>query len=229
VDGRGSTTVQGLVFGDLMLSESPEDAQRMPGDLTDHVPVPDARAKGPRRLGDGTLPAGGNARPGSREARTYFLTYHTYGTWLHGDERHSVDRRHNIPETDTMPPDAGRLAAARERLKHQPTLLDAGRRQIVEATIREVCAHRGWHLHAVNVRTNHVHAVITARVAPEKVLTDLKAWATRRLIEAHAFPRGTRVWSRHGSTRYLWTEKDIEDACHYVVECQGIVLPKGER
>ena len=106
-------------------------------------------------------------RAGEREAWTYFLTYHTYGTWLHGDERRSVDRRHNIPETETLSPDPGRLAAARELLKHEPTLLDTRRRQIVEATIREVCAHRGWHLHAVNVRTNHVHVVITARCPRE--------------------------------------------------------------
>ena len=25
----------------------------------------------------------------------YFLTFRTYGTWLHGDERGSVDRKHN--------------------------------------------------------------------------------------------------------------------------------------
>jgi REP element-mobilizing transposase RayT len=200
----------------------------MSGRFTDHRPAPEAAAADPRPLADGPSPAGRATRPGRHDAWTYFLTYHTYGTWLHGDERRSVDRRHNVPETDTLPPDAARLAVARELLKHQPTVLDPRRRQIVEATIREVCAHRGWHLHAVNVRTNHVHAVITSGVAPEKVLTDLKAWATRRLTEAHALPRGTKVWSRHGSTRYLWTEKEIEDACHYVVECQGIALSKDE-
>jgi REP element-mobilizing transposase RayT len=174
----------------------------------------------------GPLPTGCGKQANEREARTYLLTYHTYGTWLHGDERRSVDRHHNIPETETLPPDARRYGAARARLKHGPTLLDACRRRIVEATIREVCAYRGWHLHAVNVRTNHVHVVVSASVPPEKVLTDLKAWATRRMVEARAISPGTKVWSRHGSTRYLWTDRSIDDACQYVVEGQGIDLLK---
>ena len=28
-------------------------------------------------------------------------------------------------------------------------------------------------------------------------------------------------WSYHGSTRYLWNERDIHDACHYVLYEQG--------
>ncbi len=30
-----------------------------------------------------------------------------------------------------------------------------------------------------------------------------------------------RVWSRHGSTRYLWKDADVEGACVYVVHGQG--------
>jgi hypothetical protein len=29
----------------------------------------------------------------------YLITFPTYGTWLHGDERGSVDRDHNLPGT----------------------------------------------------------------------------------------------------------------------------------
>ena len=29
-------------------------------------------------------------------ALAYFITFRCYGTWLHGDERGSVDRFHNI-------------------------------------------------------------------------------------------------------------------------------------
>ena len=41
----------------------------------------------------------------------------------------------------------------------------------------------GWRLHALTVRTNHVHAVVSADEAPEKVMTNFKIWATRRLRE----------------------------------------------
>jgi hypothetical protein len=36
-------------------------------------------------------------------------------------------------------------------------------------------------LHALNVRTNHVHTVVTASRKPEQVLNGLKANATRQL------------------------------------------------
>jgi hypothetical protein len=45
------------------------------------------------------------------------------------------------------------------------------------------------------------------------------------MIEAGVLPRAAKAWSRHGSTRYLWTDKSIEDACQYVIEGQGIDLP----
>jgi hypothetical protein len=36
----------------------------------------------------------------------YFITFTCYRTWLHGDERGSVDDEHNAPGTAVLPPDA---------------------------------------------------------------------------------------------------------------------------
>ena len=35
----------------------------------------------------------------------YFITFRAYGTWLHGDERGAVDRRHNDYGTPYLPVD----------------------------------------------------------------------------------------------------------------------------
>jgi REP element-mobilizing transposase RayT len=54
----------------------------------------------------------------------------------------------------------------------------------VEDTIHDHCRIRGWHLHAVNCRTNHAHVVVTAPDRdPEEVMDQFKAWCTRRLKE----------------------------------------------
>jgi hypothetical protein len=34
----------------------------------------------------------------------YFITFTTYGTWLHGDERGSVDKGHNRVGTEFIAP-----------------------------------------------------------------------------------------------------------------------------
>ncbi len=95
----------------------------------------------------------------------------------------------------------------------------------MEAVIRDVCAHRGWRLHAINVRTNHVHAVVAAARAPETVMKDFKAYTTRSLRKADLWDFDHSPWVDGGSKRYLWNEVSVVNACEYVVNGQGADLP----
>ena len=106
-----------------------------------------------------------------------------------------------------------------------PVLFEAHQRLVVHRVIGEVCVVRRWALWAVNVRTNHVHVVLAGPCAPELMMTSFKSWSTRRLQEEGLLPRGQRVWSRHGSTRYLWNHRAVEAACRYVRDQSG----EGER
>jgi len=151
----------------------------------------------------------------------YFITFTTYGTWLHGRNPGSVDRGHNVPGTAFVPADADLESARRQAMRQDPYLLDEPQRAVVLRTIREVTAHRGWKLWAAHVRSNHVHVVVTADCRPEKVMTDLKAWASRRLREAFAESADRDRWTQHGSTRYLNTEEALAAAIAYVVDEQG--------
>jgi hypothetical protein len=62
--------------------------------------------------------------------------------------------------------------------------------------------------------------VVSAELPPEPIMTTFKACATRRLIEAGVIERRRRVWSRHGSTGYLWAEQEVDRACVSVLEGQ---------
>jgi len=42
----------------------------------------------------------------------YLITFTTYGTWLHGDPRGSVDREHNVWGTPFLDPDRARPGRA---------------------------------------------------------------------------------------------------------------------
>ena len=53
------------------------------------------------------------------------------------------------------------------------------------------------------------------------MLTSLKAWTARSLAEAGLIERGAKVWTRGGSTRYLWTPDDVAAASWYVIDGQG--------
>ena len=145
----------------------------------------------------------------------YFLTWVTYGTWLPGDARGWVEYRHGW-----QLPDPIREREAKALMTEDACILTREQRGAVEAQIAETCAHRGWRLHAVNCRSNHVHAVVSASVKdPKKIRIDLKAWATRTLKKNFDRTR-ENWWAERGSIRYLNTDDELEGATVYVRDGQ---------
>lgn len=151
----------------------------------------------------------------------YLLTWTTYGTWLHGDARGSVDREHNQFGHPRAEPRLPREAARREQLKGEPVSLDAAARQVVQDTIRRHCGIRMWRLLECNVRTNHAHVIVAAAAEPDVVMEQFKAWCTRLLRDGGLVGPDQKVWTEGGSTRYLWDERSLEAARRYVREGQG--------
>jgi len=67
-----------------------------------------------------------------------------YGTWMHGDARRSVDRKHNVYGTSKIAPNPKLQRSDSKQLKHPPVSLNARHRQVVEQAVREVCDHRQY-------------------------------------------------------------------------------------
>lgn len=145
----------------------------------------------------------------------YFITWTTYGTWLPGDARGSVGTN-NIPGHPYDLSDPQRYASARENMASEPFLLSSTQRAFVEKVLREHSEFRGWRLHAVNVRSNHVHLVISSNAPPEEVMGKLKSRVSRKLHEAGVASE-QRIWTRHGSTRYLDSPVSLQRAIEYVL------------
>ena len=154
----------------------------------------------------------------------YLITFRTYGTWLHGDSRGSVDSDHRAYGTNLLPPNRAWEREAARKLDGKPVTLNTAGRVVVERTVAEVCAAKEWTLHAVHARTNHVHVVASAPEPPERLLNTLKSWCTRRLRESDCPVGVKRIWSRHGSTQYLWNDQALREACRYAMESQGEAL-----
>jgi REP element-mobilizing transposase RayT len=151
----------------------------------------------------------------------FLITWTCYGTWVYGDGRGSVDDDHNVYGTPSLGENARRAAGVRRQMKGVSFRLTEAARDVVRQTITEHSERRGWELLAVNVRSNHVHVVVRfAGVTPEVMMGQWKLWSSRRLRERGLARRGQPVWTRHGSTRYLWKEDEFEPAVRYVVEGQ---------
>ena len=155
-------------------------------------------------------------------SKAYLITFRTYGTWLPGDERGSVDRRnYNRFGTPKIAESEEKQRRRSGSLKHKPVVLGPAERAAVENAIREVCKVRGYALIAINVRTNHVHIVVSNSGVPERMMDSFKAYATRAFRMAGLATADQSIWSRHCSTRYLWAEEQMEAAVDYVINGRG--------
>lgn len=156
----------------------------------------------------------------------YFISFRTYGTWLHGDDRGSIDRFHNRYRSPYLSENKKWRRFNEKKLKCKPVTLTSGQRKSVAAAILETCQIRGWVLNAMNVRTNHVHTVVSAGgKKPELVLNALKANATKQMRRDGRWPHSFSPWADKGSKRRLWNEKSVATAIDYVLNGQGEDLP----
>ena len=156
----------------------------------------------------------------------YLITFRCYGTWLHGDERGSTDRFHNAYKSPHIPANQRWKQHNTEELQSKPLILNDSQRRSVEVAIRETCTRRVWRLRALNVRTNHVHLVISiGEGKPDRALNALKANATRKMREDVNWQELHSPWADKGSKRALWNERSLTLAIDYVINGQGELLP----
>jgi REP element-mobilizing transposase RayT len=153
-------------------------------------------------------------------ALAYFITFSTDGTWLHGCEKGSVDRQHHAFGTAWLDKDGERLNGEQRKMTQAPYVLDAARREVVCAAIVQLCAEKGWELLALHGRTNHVH-IVAAERDPGRLMSDVKARASRELTRA-GFDTPERIrWTRHGSTKHLFHQNDVDERVRYTLDEQG--------
>ena len=150
------------------------------------------------------------------EPIAFFITWTTYGTWLPGDARGWRKWR-----AGDQPPQPRLEAWCRERMTGRPVALSPEQRKLVEQACREHARVRGWHIHALSARTNHVHVAITATGTKAQTVRDqLKANSTRVLRRANPRLSSAKIWTRGGDCEILFTEDDLEQVFAYITEAQ---------
>jgi putative transposase len=91
----------------------------------------------------------------------------------------------------------------------RPVLADPEVKQIVDSTIREVCAQRGWELFNLAVQEDHLHVFLSARpiFSPMFIVKVLKGATAVRAVKAHRFAK--RFWS---PSYYVGTAGTVTEA-----------------
>jgi len=155
----------------------------------------------------------------------FLITFRTCGSWLHGDDRTSIDRHNNKFRAPRIPANKAWNEYNEKIMTTEAVILNPKRRKAVDDAIREVCEHRKWRLQTINIRTNHGHIVVSiGDCQPEKALNAFKAYATRKMKERGLWTSDRSPWADKGSERWLWNEQDVRNANDYVANGQGCDL-----
>jgi REP element-mobilizing transposase RayT len=146
----------------------------------------------------------------------YFITWTIYGVHLQG----AVTGWRKRLEGEKRPQPLLEFWHA-ERLRHSIELLNSSERVAVETACRKHSEHRSWKPWAINARTNHVHAVISASGYKGTTVRDqLKANCTRELREMNNLYVDRPVWAVGGDVQFIWTEGDLSVVIDYTLIAQ---------
>ena len=108
----------------------------------------------------------------------------------------------------------------RDRMRDNPLILNESQPMEVEAIIRQHASIRGWELHAVSVRSNHVHIAVTACAPPKRVREEFKANGTTALRRMQNPVTHAKVWTKGGDIEFIDTDDDLEQVVIYITEAQ---------
>jgi REP element-mobilizing transposase RayT len=146
----------------------------------------------------------------------YHITFGTYGTRLHGDDRGTVDRSLNNFGDPIIGGDQDWNRMERRMLRFEPRKLTVDQRLFVEQSLPQICARGGWQFIEVAAASDHVHNMIAANADGSAVRKWLKRWLGEALSARWLLQPREVWWAECGSVKWIWTEDYFERVEQYV-------------
>jgi REP element-mobilizing transposase RayT len=146
----------------------------------------------------------------------YHITFGTYGSRLHGDERLTVDREHNEYGAPFLIHDEERRTGEAASLRRPPVELTMEQRLLTEATIPGVCDRGGWTYHIAACRPDHVHVLLAAEQEGKAVRKWLKRWLGEAISSRWRSHNRQDWWAEGGSVKWIWQPEYLEAAYEYI-------------
>ena len=154
------------------------------------------------------------AFPRDPERHTFHVVITPYGSRLQGAERGS--HRHG---TGPVMPSKGLEDYHRQIMTDGEVVFSSPFiREIVHNSIIKTCAEKRWLVSALNVRTNHVHILISpfANEGPSYVVGVLKSGVVEALSEFPEF-RGRKIWAEKSSVNWIGSARYFQYAYRYIM------------
>jgi REP element-mobilizing transposase RayT len=148
----------------------------------------------------------------------WHITFGTYGTRLHGDDRPTVDRQHNQLDEQFVLRDPDREEFERGRMKFPPRYLSIEQRSFAESELPNICVRGGWNYRICAAGPDHVHLLcdVISEVHGEKVRRLVKRWLGQTLSECWPLPKGVSWWAEEGSNKAIDNEDYLNNCYIYI-------------
>jgi len=146
----------------------------------------------------------------------YHLTFGTYGTRLHGDERGTVSRKQNRFGEPVIGKDPVLERLEKSQLKFPPVVFSDEQRRFVEDTLPGVCERGGWEYHIAAAQPDHVHVLLTSPNDGKAIRRWLKTWLGKELSTRWPRMPGQTWWAEGGSIRFLCNGDYFANVFEYI-------------
>ena len=125
--------------------------------------------------------------------RVYFFTFGTYGRWLHGCEKWSHSNN-----AGRIAPNYGLYEAMTDSLQSDQYAFTTSQRVWLHNAIYRYCIKNELIIDALNVRTNHIHLVISTKrnLTHAQIMMGLKGAISKLMHDEGIVPRAQRIWER---------------------------------
>jgi hypothetical protein len=149
----------------------------------------------------------------------YHITFGTYGTRLHGDERGTVCRSENQPGDPIIGSDPTWWMQERNRLTFDPVYLDREKMVYAERVAPDICVRGKWQYHMGAAGPDHFHILLTPddpMVEGDAIRKWFKRWLGQEMSKRWPLPDEATWWSEGGSVRWVWTQKYFDNVYGYL-------------
>jgi REP element-mobilizing transposase RayT len=137
----------------------------------------------------------------------YHITFGSYETRLHGDERGTVDRAMNKPGDPIIGRDDAWNQIEHDKLTFQLRVFTVEQMTEIERHLPMVCERGGWKHHTGAAGPDHVHEVLTGDADGAAIRKWLKRWVGEELAKRNPLLSGESFWAECGSVKWIWTEE----------------------
>ena len=156
-------------------------------------------------------------QPPIRSNHAYFITFRTYGTWLHGDPRRSYSHRYKR----IFEPNESLNNLRKGNLVNPIVTFSEQERAVLFDAIVEIGLSGKYNvfIDAVNVRSNHIHILVTPRsdITMAQLVNIIKNRLSAVVKTFPRFQNYQKIWTSRFSGKIVYSAETWRGLANYTL------------